>query len=1008
MSTAAQQDPRRSKAPKKRMSNKKFLAIWVPVLAFVTLVAVVANVGLSMFSTAVASQLGAGTWTFTNPEEAAGWDTDLVRSDFQTQEEVTAAARDLIEEIAAGGIVLAHNPENALPIAPGRITLFGRSAVDPILSGSGSGAVDTRTAILPREGFENAGFQVNDALHEDLAAWAHPREGNRRGRAAMDNPEASTFYIGEAPIDLYRSHASSFARYNDAAVVFIGRPGGEGDDLTMDMSAWDDNYIPGQHQLQLNHDERQMIALAQEHFETVIVVMNVSTTFEVGELVDDPAIDAILIAGFPGLTGMNSLARIITGEINPSGRTAATWARDFTANPTFVNFGNFNYENLTVSFPTALTDRVAFERATPAWLQSGAAPFVNFAEGIFVGYRWYETAAYEGFFDFADAVVFPFGHGLSFTDFEWEVVGSQVGGIDGDIEITVRVRNVGQAPGRDVVQVFHTAPWDPGLNIEVAHVALRGFAKTGVIAPGASEDVTITVPVESLASYDHRTERAWGMLPGEHQLTVRTNSNTVAYGTEAVVFNQPSMHVFAGENHRPSDQAPVTNLFDDVSDMFTQTPQEGRVLELSRRDFAGTFPTAPTPDLFIATDEIKAGFAPWDYEARAERFDGEMPATGVHSGLTLADVRGLPFDDPQWQTLLDQLTVDEMIDLLAYGAYRTAPIGSIAKPETIDVDGPAGFSSFISEAVQGVAYPSQALIAQTWDLELAREQGRMLGNEALFLGVSGWYAPGINLHRSPFGGRNFEYYSEDPFLSGMLATEVSSGLGEFGVYTMLKHFAVNEQEMNRKTNGLANWLTEQALREIYLPAFELPIKNSTFEVPFLVDGQIETVTKGAMGVMSAFTRIGPVWTGGDYRLMQTILRDEWGFEGFVISDFNLYPFMSPNQSIYAGTDLTLSLVGRTFEDTSSAAARYDMRRATHRVLFGVANSNAMNGIAPGATGHFTPPTWMVIQWVATAVIGLGVLAGTGLVVRRVLKHRKNDVNGAPALDDDLELAAAGV
>jgi len=978
-----------ARADKKPMSNKKFLKIWIPVLAFFLIVTVIVNVGLNMFSTAVASQFGAGTWTFENPPQAAGWDLDFVRSEFTTMDEAIQASRDLIEDIAASGIVLAHNPEGVLPLAANvrNITLFGRSSADPILSGSGSGAVDTRTAVSPRMGFENAGFNVNPYLHETLAEWTHMRAGNPRGRSAMDNPLASTFYIGEPPIELYNQYIDSFAQYNDAAIVFIGRPGGEGDDLTMNMTNWDDYAVPGQHQLQLNHAERQMIALAQQHFDTVIIVLNVSTTMEIGELVDDPNIDAILIAGFPGLTGMNSLARILTGEINPSGRTAATWARDFSANPTFVNFGNFNYENLTVFYPTATVDRVTFEMATPNWLQTGAAPFVNFAEGIFIGYRWYETAAYEGFLNFDEAVVFPFGYGLSFTDFEWEIVSSSVGDLHGNIEVTVRVRNVGAMAGRDVVQLYHTAPWDPALNIEVAHVVLRGFAKTDLIAPGSYEDVTITVPVESLASYDHRTARAWVMLPGQHQLTVRTNSNTVAEGTTAITFNQPQMHIFEGADARQSDHIPVTNLFDDVSDMLVQTPTEGRILELSRRDFAGTFPTAPTPDLFIANDMIINDFQPWDYEARDDRFDGVRPTTGARSDLTLADMRGLPFYHPLWAELLDSLTVNEMIDLLAFGAYRTAPIASISKPETIDVDGPAGFSSFISEAVQGVAYPSQALIAQTWDTELARAQGRMMGNEAIHLGVSGWYAPGLNLHRSPFGGRNFEYYSEDPFLSGALATEVSSGLGEFGVYTMLKHFAVNEQEMNRKTNGLAQWLTEQALREVYLPAFEMPIKNSTFEVPHLVDGQIETVTKGAMGVMSAFTRIGAVWTGGDYRLMQTILRDEWGFEGFVISDFNLYPYMSPNQSIYAGTDLTLSLVGRTFEDTSSDAAVYDMRRATHRILFAVANSNAMNGIAPGSIGHFTPPTWMVLQWVGTGAMGLIIVGGSFLAFRRVRKHK---------------------
>jgi len=308
-----------TKVDKKPMSNKKFLAIWIPIISFFTILTIVVNIGLNIFSTAVSSQFGAGVWTFENPPEADGWDLDFVRSEFETREEVTQASRDLIEEIAAAGIVLAHNPENVLPLASNvrNVTLFGRSSADPILSGSGSGAVDTRTAITPRMGLENAGFNVNPYLYETLAEWTHMRSGNPRGRSAMDNPLASTFYIGEPSIDFYRNYISTFAQYNDAAIVFIGRPGGEGDDLTMDMTGWDDHAIPGQHQLQLNHAERQMIALAGEHFDTVIVVLNISTSFEVGELVDDPNIDAILIAGFPGLTGMNSLARILTGELNP-------------------------------------------------------------------------------------------------------------------------------------------------------------------------------------------------------------------------------------------------------------------------------------------------------------------------------------------------------------------------------------------------------------------------------------------------------------------------------------------------------------------------------------------------------------------------------------------------------------------------------------------------------------------------------------------------------------------
>ncbi|PVU84224.1 beta-glucosidase [Cellulomonas sp. WB94] len=965
------------------MSNKKYLWIWVPVLATVTVVTVVANVALNVAGGWVASQLGSGTYTFTNAAESADWDTQYYTSDFASIDEVDAAAKTLVEEISGAGVVLAKNESGALPLAAGsKVTMLGRAAADPVFGGSGSGSVDTKSAVTARGGLENAGFQVNDQVFATIEAFA---DENRRGHIEMDNPGASSYNIGELPVSQYEAQSASFAQFPDAAVIYIGRPGGEGGDLTQDMTNWDDNAVEGQHQLELNKDEKDLVALAKANFDTVVVVVNASTTIEMGALQDDPEVDAILLAGSPGATGLNALGRIIAGDVNPSGRTADTWAADFTADPTFVNFGGFLYDNIEASYPVSTV-----EKSTSNATVTSDAPFVNYAEGIYFGYRYYETAAAEGFIDYEDSVVYPFGYGLSYTDFSWKVVGTEAGEVDGTISTTVEVTNTGAAAGKDVVELYYTAPYTDG-GIEKSEVVLGGFAKTGLLEPGASETVTIDLAVEDMASYDYLDNKAYVLEAGDYTISLRTDSHTVAPGLEPLTYTVDSDVVYSGDKHRSTDLSEVTNQFDDVSAQFSATAEEGKIRSMSRADFAGTFPTAPTPDLYVASDAVMAGFAAWDAEAAAAAFGGEMPTTEAGSDATLVDLRGLAKDDPQWDKLLDSLSVGEMTDMLLNGAYQTPAIESIAKPQTLEPDGPAGFSSFINSSINGVAYPSQVLIAQTWDVDLGAAMGQMLGNEALQKGINGWYAPATNLHRSPFAGRNFEYYSEDPILSGAMLTSVANGAAEKGVYTTLKHFALNEQETNRVNNGIATWATEQTIREVYLKPFEMAVKNITMNVKYVSDesGTISETTVGAGGIMSSFNRIGATWTGGSSALMTTVLRGEWGFEGFAISDFNLYPYMNPNQGISAGTDLTLTFQpSKSFSDSESAKAVSDIRDATHNILFTVANSNAMNGIAPGATVDYTPPTWVYIQIIASVLIGLLVLAGAFLVTRRVLRHRK--------------------
>lgn len=963
------------------MSNKKYLAIWIPVIAFVIILTVVVNAALNVAGGWVASQLGSGTYTFTNSDRSADWDKEYYTADYANLDEVDVAALALVEEIGDGGIVLAKNQDAALPLASGAaVTMLGRAAADPVFGGSGSGSVDTNSAVNARLGLENAGFTVNDAVYAAIEGFAAE---SPRGYIEMDKPDVSTYNIGELPVAQYEAQASTFSEFGDAAVIVIGRPGGEGGDLTQDMTGWDDNVEPGQHQLELNKDERDMIALAQASFDTVVVVVNASTTIELGDLQNDAGIDAILLAGSPGATAFNALGSILAGTVNPSGHTVDLWASDFTADPTFANFGGFRYENLAPSYPVPVT-----ESATSNANVTDEATFVNYAEGIYFGYRYYETAAVEGFIDYDDAVVYPFGYGLSYTDFAWAISATEAGETDGTISVTVDVTNTGAVAGRDVVQLYYSAPYTPG-GIEKSAVVLGGFAKTGSIEPGATESVTIEIAVEDMASYDYLDAKAYVLEAGDYELSVRTDSHTIAAGTEAFAYAVAEDVVYSGDDHRSSDLVEVTNQFDDVSAQFTTENEAGKVPVFSRADFAGTFPTAPSAELLVANDAVAAGFEVWDHEAAAAEFDGEMPTTGASTDLSLIDMRGLAKDDEQWDEILDSLSVGDMSAMLLNGAYQTAAIGSIGKPQTLEPDGPAGFSSFINSSINGTAYPSEVLIAQTWDVELGAAMGIMLGNEAIFKNINGWYAPAVNLHRSPFGGRNFEYYSEDPVLSGKMLTAVSNGVGTKGVYTLIKHYAMNEQETNRVNNGIATWATEQTIREIYLKPFEMGVKDISMDVKYLADdeGTVADTTIGAAGIMSSFNRIGATWAGGSVALMDTVLRGEWGFEGFAITDFNLYPYMNPNEGINAGSDLMLTFQpSKSFNDSSSAKAVTDIRNATHNILFTVANSNAMNGLAPGATVSYTPAGWMVWQWVITGIVGLLILGALVMVVLRVRRH----------------------
>lgn len=940
---------------KKKMSNKAFTRTWAIVLCIVLVLTVAVNIAIAVFESYVNNYLGYGTYEIQSNPNTTSWDSTYNKMDYNSSDEALNAALAAAENVEAEGMVLMKN-NGTLPLSKGAsVTMLGRFAADPVFGGSGSGSVNVDTAVNAKQGLENAGFKVNQSVYDILHAYssftmvegmfgATRKYDNPRADIIMDDPAASSYYVGEMPVSNYTSNAvSSFAQFNDAALVFIGRGGGEGGDLARDMSGWDSNYVEGQHQLELNKDEKDMIEMAKTNFDNVVIIINASSAMELGILENDPDIDAILWIGSPGQVGFNAMGNALNGTVNPSGRTADIYAADFTKDPSFVNFGDYAYSNITGGY------------------------FVHYEEGIYYGYRYYETAAVEGFINYDEAVVYPFGFGLSYTTFDWSVAAQRLGNVEGNIEIDVTVTNTGSVAGKEVVQLYYSAPYTKG-GIEKSHVVLGAFGKTKLLNPGESDTVTLKMAVEDMASYDYKDKKAYVLEKGTYQLLLQSDSHNRQANIDAIAYNVSNTVVY--EEGRSTDQIPVTNQFDDVNALFTDSKQDGYITNFSRADFAGTFPTEPTAADKNANSAIVAGFATYDAVSVNSQSDAKMPVTGANNGLSLINLRGLDYDDPLWIDLLDQLTPEDMMAVILNGAYHTEMVNSVVKPAATDLDGPAGFSSFMGN-VNCTAYPSAVVIASTFNVNLIYDMGVALGNEALANNINGWYAPAMNGHRSPFAGRNFEYYSEDPTLSGLIGLACVDGAASKGVYSFIKHYAVNDQETNRVNNGVSSWVNEQALREIYLRPFEIVVKNATAKVNYFSDedGTISTTDVGATAVMSSFNRIGSTWAGGSYAMQTTVLRDEWGYRGYVITDFNLYDYMVPDQGVRAGSDLMLTFTPmKSMQDSTSAASVTNMRNSMHNILYTVANSNAMNGLVPGATIIRHMPTWRIVQIVVDIIL----------------------------------------
>ena len=891
--------------------------------------------------------------------------------------EAFANAQEVNLKLAEEGFVLLKNENAALPMNKGaKISVFSKNSVNLSYGGSGSGGFDTSNNKDLYESLNDAGFVTNPTLK---SFYESSQSGPVRtaNSSDLDNGDNQKIATAETPQSKYTDAVkNSYADYSDAALVVITRIGGEGFDLPRYQGDSEGAVSPDSHYLELDQNEIDLLTTVTDGtFKRVVVVFNTPSSFEATFLKDSAyaafadKIDAAVWIGFTGSNGITALGEILNGDVNPSGRLVDTWAADFTKNPSFVNFG-------TGCLPDT-TDKY----------DGGMYYSVDYEEGIYVGYRYYETRGETDGEDWYNAnVVYPFGYGLSYTTFDWTVGDASASEIELGTTITVpvTVKNTGSVAGKEVVQLYASAPYTLG-GIEKAHKVLVGFAKTKLLQPGESETVTVSFDPYSAASYDYRDANSNGfsgyeLEAGEYTLYVSRN----AHESEKAIALNLAADVQIGTD--PTTDSEVVNRYTDSEDFLDSDWQLDTML--SRADWEGTWPTPQTAQQHAGTDRLYEEIRseehnnPTDFDSEEYPWFGEEPTLTLRDLLPSAEAEGyepvVSYDDERWEELMMGCDEEEMIALINNGAYHTLAMEGVGLPATIHGDGPSGFTCFMSkEQVNGTCqYVSEPVMASTWNIDLMTELGEAIGEEgtigdkATGQPYSSIYAPGVNIHRSPFGGRCSEYFSEDPFISGMMGAAEVQGIQSRGVLPTVKHFVANEQETHRSIGGDLSWVSEQALREIYLKPFEYTVKLG------------ET-----RGIMTSFNRIGTRWTGGDYRLLTEILRNEWGFNGLVICDFNTIPqYMIPRMMFYAGGSLDLATQQSamwTDCDTSDAGDAIVLMRAVKDVMYALVNSNAMNAEVIG----YNPPIWQeYLHWIN---IGAFTLVGVWMVLAIVRTVRWN-------------------
>lgn len=914
----------------RRMSRgKKFLIRGEAAIAMVLAVVVCVNmICFGPMSTLIGLATGNGTLSDETNEEAA----------------------EVAEEIMEDGIVLLKN-ESLLPLnETKKLNIFGWESINPAYGGAGSGGINDLYEIVSlNQGLENAGFSINQELVDFY---------NNYG---ADNPEMSiqkqSWTLPEPPVDTYSDELIKSAKeYSDVAVVVLSRKAGEGhNDIPMDVrkAAYDNNsdeyddFPEGEHYLQLSQTERDMVDMVCSNFDNVIVVYNGANQFELGFADEYPQIKSVVWCPGTGNVGFNALGKVFSGEVNPSGKTPDTFIYDMTTAPWWNNAEKTEYTNLA---------DMAVEGMNAGTAQVYAPAFTNYVEGIYVGYKYYETAAQEGAIDYDKTVQYPFGYGLSYTEFEQKM--GELEEKDGQISVDVEVTNTGDVAGKDVVEVYYKPPYTNG-GIEKSSANLIEFAKTDLLQPGESQTVTVTFSIEDMASYDENNAKAYVLEKGDYVISINSDSHTVL---DQKTYTADKDVVYKGENKRTSDDTAATNVFEDA---------KGDVTYLSRADHFANYEEATAApasaelgEPYVSEYHLNSNFDKTTYLNDKDK----MPTTGADNGLTLADMRDADYDDPRWEKLLDQLTVDEMANMIAMAGYQTAAMDSVGKVATLDFDGPAAINNNFT-GVGSIGFPIEVVVASTWNKELAQAWGECMGKISQEMGAEGWYAPGMNTHRTAFGARNYEYFSEDGVLAGNMGAKAVEGARKYGVYSYIKHFALYEG--NAKMVSV--WSNEQAIREIYLKPFEISVKQG-----------------GANAVMVSWSFLGDKWTGESSNLMNTVLRDEWGFRGMALTDFfrnNGHGFMNADAALANGVDAMLSTFNGEENNVANPehpTAVLQMRNACKNVMYTVVSSWAYDG-EHEETGM---ENWKKAGIGIDIVIAL-FMAGMEVLVIRGYKKRKN-------------------
>ena len=914
----------------RRMSrDKRFLIRGEAAIAMVLAVVVCVNmICFGPMSTLIGLATGNGTLSDETNEEAA----------------------EVAEEIMEDGIVLLKN-ESLLPLnETKKLNIFGWESINPAYGGAGSGGINDLYEIVSlNQGLENAGFSINQELVDFY---------NNYG---ADNPEMSiqkqSWTLPEPPVDTYSDELIKSAKeYSDVAVVVLSRKAGEGhNDIPMDVrkAAYDNNsdeyddFPEGEHYLQLSQTERDMVDMVCSNFDNVIVVYNGANQFELGFADEYPQIKSVVWCPGTGNVGFNALGKVFSGEVNPSGKTPDTFIYDMTTAPWWNNAEKTEYTNLA---------DMAVEGMNAGTAQVYAPAFTNYVEGIYVGYKYYETAAQEGAIDYDKTVQYPFGYGLSYTEFEQKM--GELEEKDGQISVDVEVTNTGDVAGKDVVEVYYKPPYTNG-GIEKSSANLIEFAKTDLLQPGESQTVTVTFSIEDMASYDENNAKAYVLEKGDYVISINSDSHTVL---DQKTYTADKDVVYKGENKRASDDTAAVNVFEDA---------KGDITYLSRADHFANYEEATAApasaelgEPYVSEYHLNSNFDKTTYL----NDEDVMPTTGADNGLTLADMRDADYDDPRWEKLLDQLTVDEMANMIAMAGYQTAAMDSVGKVATLDFDGPAAINNNFT-GVGSIGFPIEVVVASTWNKELAQAWGECMGKISQEMGAEGWYAPGMNTHRTAFGARNYEYFSEDGVLAGNMGAKAVEGARKYGVYSYIKHFALYEG--NAKMVSV--WSNEQAIREIYLKPFEISVKQG-----------------GANAVMVSWSFLGDKWTGECSNLINTVLREEWGFRGMALTDFfrnNGHGFMNADAALANGVDVMLS----TFNGEENNVANPEhptsvlqMRNACKNVMYTVVSSWAYDG-EHEETGM---ENWKKAGIGIDIVIAL-FMAGMEVLVIRGYKKRKN-------------------